>query len=334
MKTENSIGSVVEELPHGWYLRSRLRLRHLQLVADLDETHHLGETARRMATTQPAISKMLAELEDLMGVSLFTRTPKGSFATHHGQTLIRHARWILGDLDRLALDCKHQCQSGRERVVLGVNSSSAADLIPQALLRLRDSGANVSLVVREGSLETLMPQLLTRQLDLVVARVDAGGLRPELCSETLREEAMCVVASHRHPLVQRREVSWSDLADYPWILPPLGSPVRAALDVLSARYGQYLESCFESASVSVNLGLMEHSEHLSILPHGVAHYYQSRGVLGIVGLRLPDIFAPLGLLRDRSITLSAGLKLVIETLHQVAQDEVDMSLVDKSAWLR
>lgn len=311
---KNSFG-----LRENWYLRGRLRLRHLKLVIDLEETHHVGETARRMATTQPAVSKMLAELEELMGGALFTRTPKGTFATPYGQTMIRHARWILGDLDRLGADSTAGADAGRERVVLGSNSSSAAFLVPQALLALRRQSADVSLVVREGSLETLMPQLQTRQIDLVVARLEDFRTHPELSCVPLRQEPMCVVASRSHPLAGRKKCSWAQLTQYPWILPPSGSPVRKALDLLILRGGVAVDSYIESASAMTNLMLMDHSDHLSILPNGIARYHEARGALAILPIQLPDIFAPLGLLRHSGLRLSTGMQQVIDALTEVAQ---------------
>jgi DNA-binding transcriptional LysR family regulator len=50
-----------------WHLRGRISLRHLRLVTVLDEARTLSETAHRLATTQPAISRMLSEVEDIVG---------------------------------------------------------------------------------------------------------------------------------------------------------------------------------------------------------------------------------------------------------------------------
>ena len=57
-------------------LRSNLRLRHLQLLVALDRFRQLGRAADFLALTQPAVSKMLAEVERLYGVALFT--PRGN----------------------------------------------------------------------------------------------------------------------------------------------------------------------------------------------------------------------------------------------------------------
>ncbi|MES2412178.1 MAG: LysR family transcriptional regulator [Pseudomonadota bacterium] len=298
-----------------WYLRGRLRLRHLKLVKVLDETRNIGEAAQRMATTQPAISKMLGELEAMVRVQLFTRTSKGTFATPHGESLIRHARWILGDLDRAGLEWFVQPEQKKERVVLGVNSSSASFLVPHALLKLQARGDAVSVVVREGSLEALMPQLLTRDIDLIVARLGEATQQPGLVSEVLSQESMCVVCAKAHPLATVKRCDWKALSRYPWILPPHGSPVRAALDIILLREGVTPQSHVESASVITNMVLMDNSESLAVFPQNVAAYHQDRGALKILNIKLPDVFGPLGLVRHSHLEISDGIQAVINCLR-------------------
>lgn len=302
-------------LSQEWYLRGRLRLRHLKLVKVLDETRNIGEAAQRMATTQPAISKMLGELESIVQVQLFTRTSKGTFPTPHGESLIRHARWILGDLDRAGLEWFAPPEKQKARVVLGVNSSSAAFLVPRALLTLQARGDAVSVVVREGSMEALMPQLLTRQIDLIVARLGEATQQPGLLSEVLSQESMCVVCSNAHPLASMKRCNWAALSRYPWILPPHGSPVRAALDIILLREGVTLQSHVESASVITNMVLMDNSQALALLPQNVADYHRDRRALTILNISLPDVFGPLGIVRHSHLEISEGIQAVIDCLR-------------------
>ena len=119
-----------------WYLRGRLRLRHLRLLMVMDDVRNVGEAARRMATTQPAVSRMLAELEEMVGARLFERTSKGTFPTVHGASMIRHASWVLGDLERMGREWSEPGGLGVETLSVGINSSSAAFLVPRTLLRL------------------------------------------------------------------------------------------------------------------------------------------------------------------------------------------------------
>ena len=65
-------------------LRSNIKLRHLQLVVALDEFRHVGRTAEFLSVTQPAVSRMLGEVESMLGATLFERSTRGSEPTVAG----------------------------------------------------------------------------------------------------------------------------------------------------------------------------------------------------------------------------------------------------------
>src|SRR6476661_1017112 len=81
-------------------LRSNIKLRHLQLVVALDEFRHVGKTAEFLSVTQPAVSKMLGEVEQMLGITLFQRSTRGTQPTVAGQSLARFARSVLAGYER------------------------------------------------------------------------------------------------------------------------------------------------------------------------------------------------------------------------------------------
>ena len=79
-------------------LAKRLQLRDFRLIQAIAETGQLALAAERLSITQPAASRMLAGMESLIGVSLFTRHPKGMTPTPIGETLARNANGLLRSL--------------------------------------------------------------------------------------------------------------------------------------------------------------------------------------------------------------------------------------------
>ncbi|RAB20178.1 LysR family transcriptional regulator, partial [Burkholderia multivorans] len=77
----------------------RLRLRHLQVLLSLASTGNLSQSAAALATTQPALSKWLKELEEDVGLPLFERHARGLRPTPYGDALIEHARRVEAQLD-------------------------------------------------------------------------------------------------------------------------------------------------------------------------------------------------------------------------------------------
>ena len=81
-----------------WHLRTRLKVRQLALLVAVADHGSVRRAADLTAVTQPAATRMLRELEDALGVSLFDRHAWGMTPTAYGETLLRYARGMLTDL--------------------------------------------------------------------------------------------------------------------------------------------------------------------------------------------------------------------------------------------
>src|SRR3982751_6362573 len=82
-----------------WFVRARLKPRQLLLLVALDDEGSIHRAAHVLNMTQPAASKLLKDLEDVLEVALFERMPRGMRPTWFGETMIRHARVALTSLD-------------------------------------------------------------------------------------------------------------------------------------------------------------------------------------------------------------------------------------------
>ena len=83
-----------------WFIRARLKTRQLLLLVALAEEGNIHRAAQVLNMTQPAASKLLKDLEDVLEVSLFDRLPRGMRPTWYGETMIRHARVALASLNQ------------------------------------------------------------------------------------------------------------------------------------------------------------------------------------------------------------------------------------------
>jgi molybdenum-dependent DNA-binding transcriptional regulator ModE len=83
-----------------WFIRARLKTRQLLLLVALAEEGNIHRAAQVLNMTQPAASKLLKDLEDVLEVPLFERLPRGMRPTWYGETMIRHARMALASLNQ------------------------------------------------------------------------------------------------------------------------------------------------------------------------------------------------------------------------------------------
>jgi DNA-binding transcriptional LysR family regulator len=79
-------------------VRHRLKLQHLKVVAAVAEWGSMAKAAQHLAISQPVVSKVVADLEEMLGVVLFDRSPRGVEPTLYGRALLRRSLAVFDDL--------------------------------------------------------------------------------------------------------------------------------------------------------------------------------------------------------------------------------------------
>lgn len=212
------------------YLVRRLRLRHLELMVALADAGTMRAAATRLHLSQPALSKMLGEIEAGFGARLFDRSPQGLAANALGRAVVYRARVMLGELAR-GQDEVDALRTGAEGVLrLGTLSVTAA--VPQALAHLRKRLPGARVQIREGRVRDMVQALLDGELDCVFGAITPELLTSDLLSQLepklLLEDELCVLCAAASPLARKR-LGWAGLHALPWVAPPKDTLVRQAL---------------------------------------------------------------------------------------------------------
>jgi DNA-binding transcriptional LysR family regulator len=212
------------------YLVRRLRLRHLELLVALADAGTLRAAAMRLNLSQPALSKMLAEIETGFGARLFERSPHGVLANALGNAVVYRARVILGELAR-GKDEVDALRTGAMGV-LRVGTLSVTSAVPKAVVQLRRGLPAARVQILEGRVRELIQRLLDGELDCVFGAITpellSSDLLPQLRPEVLLEDELCVLCAADHPLARRRGLRWADLHAVAWVAPPKDTLVRQA----------------------------------------------------------------------------------------------------------
>ena len=95
--------------------KRRLKLRDLDILLAVVETGSMGKAAKRLNTSQPAVSKAVVELEDALGVRLVDRSRRGVVPTPYGLALAKHSVAIFNDLRQGVQDIDFSFRSNQGR---------------------------------------------------------------------------------------------------------------------------------------------------------------------------------------------------------------------------
>ena len=303
-------------LPSDWFLRSRLKMRHVLLLAAIDEQRSLHKAAAALHMTQPAATKLLADLETLLELRLFERTARGLTPTAHGESLVRHAKAMLGTLDHARAELSAISEGATGRIAMGTLLVVAPVLAPRALAVFKRANPRVTVQVQEGSLATLLPLLRHGELDLIVGRLtsdfDSRGLRFETCYD----EPMCVVVREGHPLARLRRLKLAGLAAEDWILPGPETAYRQRVDAAFRQAGVDPPSrLVESVSILTNAALLQQTDMLGVMPVNVARHYTGAGALAVLDVVLPPPSGPVGTITRAGAVSNPVLEQLLQALR-------------------
>ena len=183
---------------------SRMKIRHLQCFMEVARLGHVGRAADQLAVTQPAVSKTLRELEELLNVRLFTRGPKGLALTPLGEAFQHHAATGVVALQQ-AIECVAQGKrQGDTNMRIGALPTVAVRLMPQAVHELTAQRRDAAVHLITGPNAILLERLKRRELDVVVGRLADPDQMIGLAFEQLYLERMAVVVPPGHPLLAER----------------------------------------------------------------------------------------------------------------------------------
>lgn len=299
--------------------RGRLKTRHIVLLVHLDEQRSVLQAAKAAHMTQPGASKLLAELEESLGVQLFRRHARGVEPTWYGEIMMRHARSALAEMDR-AQDEIAALRSGLTgQVAIGAVVNPGMNVVPIAVASLKEHHPRVLVRIEIDNSEMLVRRLLSGELDIVVARLPGSHGVGELSFEGLAEEKHRVIARAGHPLAGKRRLDLGDLVDQPWILPPSGSVLRDRLDSTFVHRGLGPpRNVVETATLTVITSLLQRTDMLSALQEETIEPYCRAGLLTILPVTLAIRMEPFGIITRRDHQISPCAEALLKALREAA----------------
>ena len=298
-----------------WFIRARLKTRQLLLLVALAEEGNIHRASQVLNMTQPAASKLLKDLEDVLEVSLFDRLPRGMRPTWYGETMIRHARVALASLNQ-AHEELTALKAGRfGQVSIGAITSPGLTLLPSAVAMVKQEQPTLRIALEIENSPVLIERLQQGKLDLVVARLFAEQDKTNLRYEPLIEEPVCAIARPGHPLVGMEGLALRDVVGAGWIVPPAGSVLRHRFELMFQEVGLAPPiNVIESSALLFITRMLQQSDMLAVIAADVARYYAAHGLVAIVPLEIPCHMDAFGIITRTDRLPSPAAKVMLKAL--------------------
>lgn len=302
------------------FVRSHLKTRQLVLLVELGRHGSILHAAEAAHLTQPAASKLLAELEHALGVKLFERLPRGVAPTSHGEVMIRRAGAALAELDAGHQEVMELLSGLQGRVAVGAVLTPSTTLLPAAVVALKALQPRVQVAITVDTSKLLTQQLQNGELDLVIGRVLDSASAAQLSFEPLLDEPHSLIVRAGHPLAGQHGLSLKTLSQQAWILPPAGSILRDRLTALFLSAGlDQPQQAVETLSPPVVTQLLVQSDMVVALPPELVQPYLEAGLLQVLDFDLGLRMDAYGLITRRGHQPSPGAALMLGCLREEAR---------------
>ncbi|HXC26745.1 MAG TPA: LysR family transcriptional regulator [Stellaceae bacterium] len=298
----------------------RIKLRDLHILLAVVESGSMGRAAKRLAISQPVVSKTIADLELALGVRLLDRTAKGVDATVYGRALLNCGTAVFDDLRQGMQEIAFLSDPTVGELRIGGAGPFIDGLIPAVIARLADLYPRIEFHVTEADPPTLCSMLRERRLDLAILRTSSAIYIEDLESEALFDEPLLVIAGPNNPLSRRRKIDLKDLLGEPWALPELDNVASALIADGFRSAGLTLPTAqVVSDSMAVRTRLVEMGRFLTFLPGSALHFGAGWLRVKILPVKLSMKAPPTEIITLKNRTPNAIARLFIAELHTFAK---------------
>ena len=206
-----------------------MEIRQLKAFLAIAEAKTFTAGARQVNITQAAISMQIRQLEESVGLPLFTRTPRRVILTEAGEMLINRARRIIREHSAALAEIAEIAGAEHGRLRIGAASATfATTQLPLILERLKARFPNAQVTVASGTSSALVDKILHGELDVafVSLPVETSNIQTDL----LFSDEIVAIASPQHSLAKEKYISAAQLAGEPLILGETGGNTRRMID--------------------------------------------------------------------------------------------------------
>jgi LysR family pca operon transcriptional activator len=298
----------------------RVKYRHVQCFLEVARRRSLVKAADALSITQPAVSKTLKELEDILEVRLFERSRKGVSLTQFGEVFLHYAGASLAALKQ-GLDSVAQARmSGESHLNVGVLPSVAARIVPDAVQTFQSERIETTLTLITGPNTFLLSRLRVGELDLVVGRLADPEQMAGLSFAHLYSESVTFVVRRGHPLLAENSKDLSRIADFPVLYPTKEAIIRPYVERLLIAQGvTRLPKRVETISNTFGRSYTLDTDAVWIISSGVVSRDVATGELVELPLETSETTGPVGLTTRADAAPTPALIMFQSALRATAE---------------
>jgi DNA-binding transcriptional LysR family regulator len=201
------------------------------------EMRNFSKAAEAKLMSQSAMSHLIKNLEEELGVRLFVRQGKTVVPTSMGRLFYDHASKILEQYKQMDNDLNAAANLIKGPLHIGASTTVASYLLPQVFYAFSKLYPDIRIELTVSNIEKIIDDLLQGKSEFGI--VEGSIKNASIISKEIAEDEIVIIASDDNPLARKKTVTPGDLESERFIMPEIGSGMR-----------EFVEDIFREAGIA------------------------------------------------------------------------------------
>ncbi|MBD9668452.1 LysR family transcriptional regulator [Variovorax sp. VRV01] len=247
-------------------LRGLPSVRQLRAFVAVYQSGHVSAAAEMLSVTQPAVTVLLREMEDRLGVRLFDRTTRSMRRTEAAVEAYGYAVRTLAELESLGRSMADYSGSRRGRLRIAATSTVAQTLLPSILQEYAALHPDVQLLIDDCAPGEFVERIVSERVDCGIGTLEAGI--PGLVEQVFLHDSLVAVATPKY-FPTEKPLTWKQLSAYPVIAVKPGYGVRRRIDRAASEAGVELRIANEVSLLTTAIALAAGGLGVAVVPGSI-----------------------------------------------------------------
>jgi LysR family pca operon transcriptional activator len=297
----------------------RIKIRHIACFLEVARLRSVVGAADALNVSQPAVTKTIQELEEILGQALFDRSRRRLALSSFGDVFYRYASTSLAAL-RQGIDAARGSEK-TTTIRIGALPSVSARILPRAVQLYSQAEPDVATRVITGPNGYLLSLLRTGDVDLVIGRMADPSDMLGLSFEHLYSECAVAVVRPQHPLLAQREIQLREVVDHEVLMPPPDALIYPLMQRMFLAHGVAApKRSIETVSDAFARAYVRATDAIWFISEGVVAVELAEGQLVQLPFDLSETVGPLGLTTRTDIGPSMAMTALMQLVRQCAED--------------
>lgn len=290
-----------------------VNLRQFQAFVTVARLNSFTRAAALLHISQPALTKQIRLLEEILGVRLFDRNTRKVELTRVGKELSPVVKQILAQIEGALFDTRELAAKNRGTIRVAALPSICSTILPRAIAAFRKTHPGISVILQDVVAQRLLALVRAEEVDFGIGSLTARDT--DVRFSVLLSDRMVVAFPRGHALGKFKTVALKDLAGQPLVLMAGESSVRKLVDEAFTSIGTLIVPAFEATYMSTAAGIVKAGLALTILPSSAIEMGELVGLL-TRPISRPAITREIGVIEKSGRSLSPAAEAFLKTMNR------------------